>query len=117
MMANGDLEGRIFLANPYKNNGLFSCSPLNTSFYIGKNEKGLHKTMNTLRRNFNTYNNVTDRRAVEVRLSVYYLSHGLVRVCDIELSHMSKNNGNPDLVCEKLYWYPIFKIRVLSQFV
>ena len=25
---------------------------------------------------------------------------GQVRVCEIEISHMGKNNGNPDLVCE-----------------
>ena len=31
----------------------------------------------------------------------YYLSHRLVRVCEIKLSHMGKNNGNPDLVSEK----------------
>ena len=41
------------------------------------------------------------QRAADVRLFVFYLSHGLVWVCDIELSHMGKNNGNPDLVCEK----------------
>ena len=28
-------------------------------------------------------------------------SHGLVRECEIELSHMDKNNGNPVLVCQK----------------
>ena len=39
-----------------------------------------------------------------------YLSHGLVRVCEIELSHMGKNNGNPDLVCEKI-WYILLFIR------
>ena len=36
-----------------------------------------------------------------MRLFVFHLSHGLVRVCEVELSHISKNNGNPDLVCEK----------------
>ena len=30
----------------------------------------------------------------------FYLSLGLVRVCETEISHMNKNNGNPDLVCE-----------------
>ena len=34
--------------------------------------------------------------------SFFYLSHGLVRVCEIELSHMGKNNGNSYLVCEKI---------------
>ena len=37
-----------------------------------------------------------------VRQVIFYLSHGLVWVCEIELSHMGKNNGNPDLVCEKI---------------
>ena len=31
----------------------------------------------------------------------FYLFHGLVQVCEIELSHVGKINGNPDLVCEK----------------
>ena len=26
----------------------------------------------------------------------FYFSNGLVRVCEIELTHMGKNNGNPD---------------------
>ena len=33
---------------------------------------------------------------------VFYLSHGLVRVCEIELSHMGKNNGDPNLVCKNV---------------
>ena len=41
------------------------------------------------------------QRADHVRLFVFYLSLGLVRVCEIELSHMGKNSGNSDLVCEK----------------
>ena len=35
----------------------------------------------------------------------FYLSNWLMRVCEIveiELSHMGKNNGNPDLAFEKL---------------
>ena len=39
--------------------------------------------------------------------AVSYLFHGLVWVCEIELSHilthMGKNNGNPDLLCDKNY--------------
>ena len=38
---------------------------------------------------------------IYVPLFDFYFSHGLVRVCEIELSHMNKNNGNPDLVCDK----------------
>ena len=34
---------------------------------------------------------------------LFYLSLvGLVRVCDVEYSHMGKNVGNPDLVCENI---------------
>ena len=36
MMTNGNREGRIFLSHPHTNNGLFSCSPLSTAFYIEK---------------------------------------------------------------------------------
>ena len=43
--------------------------------------------------------------------SFLHLYHGLVRVCEIELSHMGKINGNPDLVCEK----QMFTIETLSQ--
>ena len=32
---------------------------------------------------------------------------GLVRVYEIEISHMGKYNGNPDLVCENL-WFLTF---------
>ena len=31
-----------------------------------------------------------------------YLSHKLVWVCEIQLSHKDKNNVNTDLVCEKM---------------
>ena len=44
-------------------------------------------------------------------LFVFYLPHRLVRVCEIELSHMCKSNGNPDLVCEKKYSYYIFRFK------
>ena len=36
-MTNYDREGRIFLFHPPKNNGLCSCSPLSTVFYMEKN--------------------------------------------------------------------------------
>ena len=53
---------------------------------------------------FKHYNDITDQRAARVQLtcgcSFFYLSHWLVRVCEIELSHTSNNNRNPDLVCE-----------------
>ena len=39
------------------------------------------------------------RRCAAVR---FYLLHGLERVCEIEISHMGKNNDNPDLVCKNI---------------
>ena len=38
----------------------------------------------------------------QVQLFVFYFSHRLIRVYEIQLSHMGKNNGNSDLVCEKI---------------
>ena len=43
-----------------------------------------------------------------MRMLVFYLSHELVQV----LSHMGKNNGNPDLVSEKS---TVPKTHVLAQ--
>ena len=75
----------------------FSCSPLYTSFYIGKHEKDFQKILNTLRcdivTSFKHYNDVTNQRAASVRLFFFYLSLGMVRVCEIEISHIRKNNG------------------------
>ena len=42
---------------------------------------------------------------IDMLLFDFYLSHGLVQVCEIELSQMGKNNGNPDLVCEKYIYH------------
>ena len=36
----------------------------------------------------------------DVCLFAFYVSRGLVRVCEKELSNMGKSNGTPDLVCE-----------------
>ena len=48
---------------------------------------------------FQHYNDVTDRRAASV-----WPPCG----CPLELSHTSKNNGNPDLVCEKFIFLSLF---------
>ena len=68
-------------------------------------EKYFQKILNTLRcdivTSFYHYNDVTDRRAASVRLFVFLIFLGLVGVCGLEISHMGKNNGNTDLVCEK----------------
>ena len=47
---------------------------------------------------FKHYNDVRDRR-----VAVFYLSHGPVWVYEIEMCHMGKNNGNPNLVCENVF--------------
>ena len=74
-----------------------SCSP-KYLIYIGKNvEKTSRKSLCAeMRHN----NDVTDQCAASVQL-FFIFSLGLVRVCEIEISHMVKNNGNPDLVCAK----------------
>ena len=56
--------------------------------------------------------NITMTPRINVRLFDFNISHGLVRVCDIELSHMGKNNGNPDLVCEKILYLCYFLIAL-----
>ena len=90
--------------------GSFSCSSLNTSFYIGK------KTWKRLPENLE----YTEMRHGDIILILqwrnrlmcgqpeakvwpffFYLFHGLVLVCEIELSHIGKNNENPNVVCEK----------------
>ena len=35
-------------------------------------------------------------------------------VCEKELSHMGKQNGNPDLVCENHFFYPIITLMIDS---
>ena len=72
-----------------------SCSPQNTSFYIGKTwKKNFQKIRNTQRcdmlTSFLHLNDVTNRRADSVRsatVRVFYLFHGLVRVCEINRIH------------------------------
>ena len=53
---------------------------------------------------FQHNDDVTDRRAASVLptcgCSFFIFSVGLVRVCEIRLSHIDKNHANPDLACE-----------------
>ena len=46
----------------------------------------------------------------------YHLSHRLVWVCEIELSQMGKNKGNPDLVFDNVLpgfnIYQVFKLHM-----
>ena len=49
-----------------------------------------------------------------VRLFGFHLSHRLVQVCEIEISHMGKNYGSPDLVCENIKSY-IFSLQLNKE--
>ena len=54
---------------------------------------------------------------INVRLFDFYLSRVLERVYEIELSHVGKNNGNRDLVCEKtLYLCYVLTALCVSVF-
>ena len=97
MMTNGDHEGRVFLSHCHTN----TCSTL-PYFIFEKHEKSFQKILNSPRfkmvMSFEHYNDVTDRHAASVPLLDFYLSHGLVRLCEIEFSQMGKNNRNYYLV-------------------
>ena len=63
-------------------------------------------------------NDITERHAARVWPTCgcsFYLSLGLVQVCEIELSHMGKNKGNPDQVCEKMFTFPKQNIWTRTQ--
>ena len=76
-MTKGDREGRIFLPHPHTNNGFFSCSPLNTSFYIGKTWKRLQENPEfTEIRHCDVIFNISMTSQISVWLLVFYLSHG-----------------------------------------
>ena len=58
---------------------------------------------------FYHYTGVTDRRAADVRLFVFYLSLGLVRVCEIKLSHVLSHMVKTTVI-------PIWCARNISDF-
>ena len=60
---------------------------------------------------FKPYNDVTGRHEASVQLFILYLSLGLVRLCEMEISHMGKNNGNLHLVCEKIFSQCLLKYK------
>ena len=103
-MTNGDCKGQIFLSHPI----LF----LLTTKYFQK----IQKILKTLRCDMVTSYNITMTSQVDMqpacsrRATVcVYLSHKLSWVCEIELSQMGKNNGNPDLVCKKIMTFGILR--------
>ena len=98
-----------FLSHLHTNNGLFFLLTTKYRFLDWKKVKKASRKSwirwdATWWRHFNiTITSLIDMRPV-CRCSVFYLSLGLVRVCKIEISHMGKNNGNPDLVGEKSFF-------------
>ena len=111
VMTNDGLEGRNFLSHPHTNNRFFFLLTTRYLILFGeKREKRLLESPEyTEMRHGDVILSLQKRhektcgqRAADVRLFVFYLSLGLVRVCEIGLYHMGKNNGNPDLVCENI---------------
>ena len=83
----------------------FSCSPLNASFMSEKTWKRLPENSEyaeikhgdvTLTLQCRQGSKCGQRAAVNFNLAL-----GLVWVCEIEIFHIGKNIGNPDLVCKK----------------
>ena len=104
MMTNSDCEGQIFLSHPHTNNGIFFL--LTTKYHI-LYYKNMHMRRRrpenpeyTEMRHGDAIFNISMMSQIDVQLFVFYLSRRLVRVCEIELSHMGKNSGYPDLVCK-----------------
>ena len=95
VMTNRDHEGRICLSHPHTNNGFFFLLTTKYHIYFRKTWTILPKIINTLRcyivTSFSHNNDVTDLRAASVwptcGCSFFYLSHGLVQVCEINRIH------------------------------
>ena len=86
VMAIDDRKGRIFFYPTLTWIMVsFSCSPLNTLFYIGKHEK---KTPENHEYAEMRLRSTCSQHAANVHLFIFF--HGLVWVCEID----------PDLVCE-----------------
>ena len=106
MMTNGDHEGQIFLSHPHHahtNNGFFFL--LTTKYlilYWKKHEQDFQKILNTLRCNMVHHFNITMTSQFKKRLACDCSFLSFPRA-GRGMSHMGKNNGNPDLVCEKIH--------------
>ena len=87
-MTNGDREGRIFVSHPHTNNGFFFL--LTTKYWIcilEKHEKGFQKIWIPWNETWWHQFNITMTSQIDMQLFVFYLSHGLVRVCEINRIH------------------------------
>ena len=107
-MTNGDREGRIFLSNPHTNNGFFFSLTIKYLFlYWKKTWKRLPENPEYAQMRHGDviltlqwrHGSTCGQRADDVRLFVFYLSLGLVRVCEIIESiigvQWGQKNPNP----------------------
>ena len=100
MMTNGDRKGQIFQSHPYTINGFFFL--LTTKYFIlyKKNMKKISRK-SLIRRDATWLHHFDITIMCGQRAAVLFYHSQIVWVCEIELSHMGKNNRNPDLVCQK----------------
>ena len=118
----------IFLSHFKTNTGFFYLLTTKNRIldWKKKHEKGFQRILNTLRCDMVTsfyhcsHCDVTERRAASVRptygCSFFYVSLGLVRVCEIELSHMGKKRKSWSGVCKKKLSLGFPKQRESNQF-
>ena len=109
-MTNSDREGQIFLSHPHTNNGFLFLLTSKYHIYIGKRlpenpkfgEMRHGDVILTLQRRHRSC-------AASVLLTCgcsFFLSfpQAGMHIREMDLSHMDKNYGNPDLVCEICYF-------------
>ena len=86
----------------------FSCSYLIPHLYRKNLKKTSRKSWIRWNATWWRHFNITMTSRIDVRPAYgcsFLLSLGLVRVCEIEISYMGKNNGNPNLVCKKILYH------------
>ena len=111
MMTIGNHEGQIFSSHPHTHDGYFFSLTTEYLILYLKDMKRLPENPEFAEMRHGEviltlhwrHGLTCGQHADNVRLFAFYLSLGLVyiRVCEIDLSHMGKNNRNPDLVCKK----------------
>ena len=103
VMTNGDGEGQTFISHPHTNNGFFFLITTKSPFSNRKTKKKKASRKSWKRWDVTWWRQWRHGSTCGQSVTIhFYLSHGLVRVCEIELSHMCKNNGNPYLVYENI---------------
>ena len=90
MITNGDGEGRIFLSHPHTNNGFSFLLTTKYHIFYWKNMKKAFSNAEFAEMRHSDliltlqwrHGPMCDHRAADMRLFVFYLSHGLVQVCE-----------------------------------